>query len=691
MKWWSVGIVMGLAVQTWNLNARATNEVVRLPAVIISEPSSPVTDQALPVVTGGRIFDGKKTTQAVLRDAPVVIADNHRQAFGRLPGLLIAEAAVPTHLNQNYRGVGDPHESEFVLTLKDGRPIVSDWLGYSTVYYTPPFETVERLEFVRGGASLLYGPQPGPVINYVTAVPPAVPWRFTTQHLGGSDDLYSTYTSLGGTHGALGYLGWFHHVQAAGARRNADYEINSGAGTVQWHSDAGTFTLRCDGFAKEVGEAGRLSRAQYKADRDFTRTPHDRVWVDRYVPALDYDRELSADTHLSIKTWGGYLDRFSRRQANALTNNLDRHEFYFAGLDARLRHDWLTGDETHTWTVGAVGYGADSPRSRERGTPLTANSGTPAFDLERTTAYGAVFSENIFRIGRLSLVPGVRVDFNSIAVRERFNTTVTRALIDGDEFHIMPLGGLGLTYRVADTHEVYANVSTGYRPIKYDDVANPTSNSQLPPSDLEPSLTWTYEIGARGAVGRSFQYDTSVFFIDYRDYIENRDLGGGNSERSNSGRAQYLGWEVAGDLDLLQLCRLDRYGQLSLYGSLSLLRAEFVEGLNDGNRPAYAPDYVVKTGLVYRRGAGKLAWTGNVVGDAFWQDNNTAGSVGQNEIPAYDVWDLTGEVAVWRDTVTIVAGINNVFDQDYYSRIRSDGIEPTARRNYYLGVKLLLP
>lgn len=664
-------------------------DVVRLPEVIVSEPASPVTDHALPAVREAQIFDGKKTSQAVLTDVPAVINNNHRQAFAQIPGLLVSEAAVPTHLNQNYRGVGDPHESEFVLTLKDGRPIVSDWLGYSTVYYTPPLEAVERIEFVRGGGALLYGPQPGPVVNYIMAGPPSEPFRFQTQQLGGSYDLYSTYTSLGGTQGALGYLGWFSHLQAAGNRRNADYEINIGAATVEWQTDAGQFTFGFDGYAKEAGEAGRLSRAQYKANNEFTRTPHDRVWIERYAPTLDFTRAFSAATLLTVKSWGGYQDRFSRRQANALTNNLDRQEFYFGGLDARLRHHWVAGAEEHTWTVGVTGYGADSPRSRERGSPLTATSGTRSFDLDRHSYYGAVFSENVFRIGRLALVPGVRVDFAAIDVRERFNTGVTRPLIDESEFNVIPLGGLGATYRVADMHELYANVSTGYRPIKYDDLANPTSNAQLPPSDLEPSLTWTYEVGARGVVGTAFQYDTSLFFIDYRDYIENRDLGGGNTERSNSGRAQYMGWEVAGDLDLLKLADLDRFGQLHLSGSLSLLSAEFVEGLNDGKRPAYAPDYVVKTGLNYRRGDQiKVSFTGTIVGDAFWQDNNTAGSVGQKEIPAYDVWDLTGEFAIIPGTFTIVAGCNNVFDQDYYSRIRSDGIEPTSRRTFYAGAKV---
>ena len=34
---------------------------------------------------------------------------------------------------------------------------------------------------------------------------------------------------------------------------------------------------------------------------------------------------------------------------------------------------------------------------------------------------------------------------------------------------------------------------------------------------------------------------------------------------------------------------------------------------------------------------------------------------------------------------TFMAGLNNVFDESYYSRVRSDGIDPGYGRNFYVG------
>lgn len=38
--------------------------------------------------------------------------------------------------------------------------------------------------------------------------------------------------------------------------------------------------------------------------------------------------------------------------------------------------------------------------------------------------------------------------------------------------------------------------------------------------------------------------------------------------------------------------------------------------------------------------------------------------------------------------VRLIGGVNNVFDEDYYNRVRNDGIDPAPRRNYYLGAAL---
>ena len=69
--------------------------------------------------------------------------------------------------------------------------------------------------------------------------------------------------------------------------------------------------------------------------------------------------------------------------------------------------------------------------------------------------------------------------------------------------------------------------------------------------------------------------------------------------------------------------------------------------------------------------------------DHFADDGNTANYA----VPAYHVWDLTAEYKI-HENLRLLAGVNNLFDEDYYARVRADGIDPTNGRNFYIGASL---
>jgi outer membrane receptor protein involved in Fe transport len=54
------------------------------------------------------------------------------------------------------------------------------------------------------------------------------------------------------------------------------------------------------------------------------------------------------------------------------------------------------------------------------------------------------------------------------------------------------------------------------------------------------------------------------------------------------------------------------------------------------------------------------------------------------------VWDLTAEAKIYKDYVSLVAGVKNLLDEDYYTRIRggTNLIDPSYGRNYYAGFRL---
>ena len=119
----------------------------------------------LPDVEGTRINAGKKTSNIRLQELPEISNDNYRQVLARTPGVILSEESTPL-LSIGYRGY-DPHRTQYFQVLEDGVPIHADMFGYPEAYYTPPLDAVERIEIIRGGAALMYGPQPAGAINFV--------------------------------------------------------------------------------------------------------------------------------------------------------------------------------------------------------------------------------------------------------------------------------------------------------------------------------------------------------------------------------------------------------------------------------------------------------------------------------------------------------------------------------------------
>ena len=122
-------------------------------------------------VDGAQITVTKKTSITKVDNIPSVPDNTLRNLFAQTPGLFLSEQQAPGQLNLNYRGIGNPQESEFVTVMLDGIPLEGDWVGYPTVYTFPPPQTLAEVQLIRGGSSLLYGPEPPPTVNLVSRKP----------------------------------------------------------------------------------------------------------------------------------------------------------------------------------------------------------------------------------------------------------------------------------------------------------------------------------------------------------------------------------------------------------------------------------------------------------------------------------------------------------------------------------------
>lgn len=692
---------------------------------VVGERDEEEIPRFLPDVKGAEIFSGKKTTVIDPEEPPQIVNDNYRQVLSRVPGLNLSEDATPL-VSIGYRGL-DPHRTQYTLVLKDGIPIAADMFGYPENYYMPPIDSIANIEFIHGGAALLYGPQPGGALNFITKKPnPIRRFSLYSNQSFGSDNYYSTYDAVSGTVDRLGYYAYYYQKQGDGFREaNSQFAIYSGSLKLTYElNDANRLLVAFDGFNQANGEPGglRLTEAPnavlYQADRNATSRFFDAFALERYIGWGIFESDLADDTLLRAAMWGGRYTRSSYRQRGggfgtlpsgpeADTNQIELARFNSFGLDTRVRHDWSLWGERQTLTGGIEFYYNDAPRTDERGAAPNARHGQVRNESFRDTYYGSIFAESRFVWGDFQLIPALRLENYSQSVIETVNVDKQRRgepLADESHYDFQPLFGIGAVYTLRPTIEIYANISSAYRPQLYTQ-AVPTSPTLVVAGNLDPSISYQYELGFRGYPMPWIYWDTSVFYLDFEDQIGTVQLLNGISEVRNVGAARHYGWEIATEVgslslyDYLQNTALaTRYGDLSLFGSLMLLDATFTSkdppecdvapelpNCLHGKTPAYAPDYIARVGVQYVfPQIVKASLLTTVVANQYADDTNTPAFF----IPHYTVSDLTLEANVWGETVALYAGVNNVFDEDYYARIRSDGIMPAYARNYYGGFKI---
>ena len=437
-------------------------------------------DHILPEVAGTKITVTKKTTVTKLDQIPTVIDNNQRELFARTPGILVSEQQTPTQFNLSYRGLGNPQESEFVLTLQDGLPISTDWIGFPTLYYIPLTQSISEIQVIRAGSSLLYGPEPAPAVNFVSKRPkPGEALTGYTEQVVGSDGLYSTYNVLEGPAALTSSAATPPMSKPTPSAKTPPRGcVRATSTSAIGRTGAPIRYVDLHLYDADSGDPGRIGYAQFKSDPSFSPTPFNHDWVERYSLTLGHDQ----DSRRRLAAGSQGLDRLpeprhprsaaaqAAGRSAAATTTLQSELFRSEGADVRLVDHWGRGNAL---TIGAVAYHDNAPFRQWTSPDILAaeddHSGTPRLRQARDSYYGSVFAENVFRLPyRFHIVPSVRLEREEIDIDETVRPpTLVRPLIDVKATRNVPLFGIGLGNDFGNQNETYFSVTQGYRPLRF--------------------------------------------------------------------------------------------------------------------------------------------------------------------------------------------------------------------------------
>jgi Fe(3+) dicitrate transport protein len=704
--------------------------------------------QHLKSVQGTSIFEAKKTELITLDGLEANLATNNaRQIFARVPGLNIWESdAAGLQMGIGARGLSPSRTSEF-NTRHNGYDLSADALGYPESYYTPPAEALERIEIVRGAASLQYGTQFGGMINFVTKDAPkdkalevvvrSSSVAYASEKSLARPGMSGLFGSIGGTQGIWSYYGFGQYKQGQGERHRTEFHQMTGFGKLkaQWTPELST-ALEWTSMRYLTEQPGGLTDAMFAEDplqvrklRNWFQVgwnlgafvldykPHSKVTINSRSFTLLASREALGNLSRVDRDAGGQRDYWS----DAYTN---------FGSEIRLLLQDPIPHITQTFLVGGRFYKGHLNRMEGKAdTTAAANfsfvsSGHPGeIDYEFPSINGSLFSESIFYLGdHWSITPGLRYEWIQTKAEGTYlnKTLRNQAFRDMDlpdsikyikidtlpdsreRVRHFPLFGIGLSYKT-QFHEFYTNASQNYRAMNFNDMRVSNPNFRVD-SNLSDEKGFNVDLGARGRLGPDgllLNYDISGFWLEYQDRIGviwERDpvLNTAILRRTNISDSRNLGVESFFETRLLKyLAPQHKLADLGIFTSGTWIDASYIRSKNsalEGKRVELVPEWIWRAGFNHNIDTWRYEIQASYTGEHFTDATNarTSNDGIYGVIPSY--WTMDATVSKKFGLVKTTLSCNNLLDAVYYSRRASGypgpGIMPAEGRTVALSIEV---
>lgn len=672
-----------------------------LPDITVVGRNSKSDIQQMPEIVGTSIYAGKKSALIVLDNVQGnVVTNNMRQVLAKVPGIHIWESDPSgIQIGIAARGLSPNRSWEFNIR-QNGYDIAADPFGYPEAYYNPQLQGVQRIEIVRGQGSLQYGPQFGGMVNYILRNGSEInkPFEFETQQTVGSNGLFNSYNAIGGKKGKIHYYAFWDHRNGNGWRDNSNYFTNAGFGSVTY-SFTPKFSLTAEIMQSNLRsqQPGGLTDAMLQ--QDARQSLRSRNWFNILwtTPALIAKYQLNDHTQWTTKLFATIGDRNSvgftqsitvKDSINPATNEyynrvLSADTYRNYALESRIITDYNVGRLKNTVSGGIRLYTGTTHRtSNGKGTTGTNYDmtavGSYQQDISFVSRNAAAFIENIFRISKqLLVIPGIRYEWleGAASGRNGYNSSGAPILLqDIQRSRSFLLAGIGAEYHLTPGTEIYANYTQAYRPIQFANLQAPPSTDVVDPN-LSDAKGYNIDLGYRGKVKNYLQFDVSGYYLSYNNRIGAITPQGASYRLiTNVGNSISKGFEGFVEFNALKAFSHNSKWNATAFASYSYTDAVYSNDHKDastkGRKVENAPKDILRTGISAGYGSFLLTAQLSHVGETFSDANNTLtpSANGQSGlIPAYSVTDLTAAYT-FSKTLSIKAGMNNVWDARYFTR-----------------------
>ncbi|MFO0322587.1 MAG: TonB-dependent receptor family protein [Bacteroidota bacterium] len=712
-----------------SLKNKKSNKQIELKEVEVSaEKDNSFGISRLNNVEGTAIYAGKKTEAVYLDDLNAnLAANNSRQIFSKVAGINIFENdGSGSNIGIGGRGLNPNRISNF-NTRQNGYDISADALGYPESYYTPPTEAIERIEVLRGAASLQYGTQFGGMINYkFNEAPKTKKISGNFRQTVGSYGFMNSFNQLSGTVSKISYNTFYQYKHYTGWRDRSESNSHNVFASVKYQINNKFYIKGEYTFLNYLAQQpGGLTDKQF--EKDATIITRHRNWfkVNWNLISISADYKATERTRINFVCFGlkagrdalGVLSRIDRADDTTFNRNLLSDLYGNFGAELRLIQRYLMFNQNSNFLIGARYYNGNTVRKQgDADKTNKANFKFLNLDNLENSSYVfpsqnyAVFAENIFQFNkRWSVTPGIRFEYIStnsngyyrLLNKDLAGNVLLDKKINDNRSNTRPfvLCGLGTQLKLNKYIELYANFSQNYRSINFNDMRVVNANFQIDP-DLKDEKGFTADGGFRGVVKNMLYFDVSGFVLEYNNRIGTSLIVDTNTYqiiryRTNVGASRNIGIEAFAELDWIKLFRKESKHKLSTFVNTAYINARYVDSKQTAyynKKVEYVPDLIFRCGVTYKYKDFGLTYQYSYTSQQFSDATNSVYSTSAiyGLIPAYSVMDVSANYT-WK-ILGISAGINNVSNSKYFTRraegYPGPGILPADPINFYFTLKL---
>ncbi len=384
--------------------------------------------------------------------------------------------------------------------------------------------------------------------------------------------------------------------------------------------------------------------------------------------------------------------------------NIDQYRNY--GLESRIITDYHLGKMNNTLSGGIRLYTGTTHRQADgKGTTGTDYDmtviGNYPRDVEFVSNNTAAFIENIFRISeKFIVIPGIRYEWlqGEASGRNGYTSAGAEIILQNiKRSRSFLLAGVGAEFHVTKSTEFYGNITQAYRPIQFANLQAPPTTDVVDP-DLEDAKGYNIDLGYRGKVKDFLNFDVSGYYLQYNNRIGTITVSGTPSYRliTNVGSSTSKGIESYVEFNPVRAFTKNKTTDLLIFGSYGYTHARYSGDHKDANtkgkKVENAPEHIFRGGISAGYKGFLLTAQVSHVGETFSDANNTVFPTANGNnglIPSYTISDLTATYKFSKG-LNIKAGINNVFDERYFSRraggYPGPGALPGDGRTFFISV-----